>query len=226
MRRLLPLIVLSCALPVVSPARAQKSGPEKSGPEKWEPAIKKFEEQDAKSMPPQGGVVFVGSSSIALWPYMKQAFPGHTVIKRGFGGSKVADSTYFADRIVIKYRPRTVVMYAGENDLAARMTPEQVLEDFRAFVKKVHAALPKTRIIYISIKPNPRRIALVETFKKANALIAAECGKDPQLTFFDIVPEMVDSEGKPRAELFLDGLHLNRKGYKIWEEKLRPLLDR
>ena len=130
----------------------------RDNPDRWEPAIKKFEDTDKVSPPPPNGIVFIGASSIVRWN-LPESFPelGPHAINRGFGGSLAADSTRYADRIVIPYKPGIVVFYAGDNDVEANHTPEQIAGDFAAFERKVHAALPSTEIIFISIKPSLRR---------------------------------------------------------------------
>src|SRR5687768_11213960 len=140
---------------------------------KWEKEIATFEQQDRENPPPKGGVVFVGSSSIRMWKTLKQDFPDHQVLNRGFGGSQMSDSVHFADRIVVPYEPSMVVVYAGGNDINAGKAPEEVSEAFKAFVEKVHAKLPQTEIAYISIAGNPARWAQVEKVKAANEQIAA-----------------------------------------------------
>ena len=85
------------------------------------------------------------------------------VLNRGFGGSQIADSVHFAERIIVPYRPRTIVFYAGDNDLASGKTPEQVLADFKAFVSKVRASSPEAEIIYVGIKPSIKRWNLIAT---------------------------------------------------------------
>jgi lysophospholipase L1-like esterase len=118
-----------------------------------------------------------------------------------------------------------VVLYAGDNDLAAGKSPEQVLADYRQFVAKVHAALPKTRIVYIAVKPSLARWKLIEKVRTTNGLIQQAAAGDPRLVFIDVEKPMVGPDGKPRPELFLrDGLHLNAEGYRIWADLVRPHL--
>ena len=197
-----------------------------AAPEKWTAAIDKLTQADATNPPPRGAVVFVGSSSIVKWDSLEKDFAGTKVINRGFGGSELADSVFYADRIVIPYRPRTVVLYAGDNDLHAGKTPETVHNDFKAFAAKIHAALPDTKIIYIAIKPSPSRWNLKDKVVKANALIAAECGKDKRrFAFADIYTPMLDAKGQPRPELFVkDMLHMNPAGYAVWTPVVVPLV--
>ena len=193
-------------------------------PNRWEKTIQRFEQRDARQFPPKNAVLFLGSSSIVGWD-LKQWFPDVAAINRGFGGSEIADSVRFAERIVIPYEPRVIVFYAGDNDVAHGKTPEQVLADFRRFTGKVHAALPKTRIVFVAIKPSIRRWHLVDKMRKANAMIREVCEADERLAFVDIDPPMIGADGKPKKELFRDdGLHLNAAGYRLWSEMVRPHL--
>lgn len=196
-----------------------------AAPEKWAAAIDKFTQADVTNPPPRDGIVFVGSSSIVKWSSLEQDFAGLKVINRGFGGSQLDDSVHYADRIVIPYRPRIVVLYAGDNDLNAGKTPENVFADFQAFCAKVHAALPQTRIVYIAIKPSPSRWKLKDQVVRANRLIADACAKDKRLAFADIYTPMLNEKGEPRPELFVkDMLHMNEAGYAVWKPVVAPLL--
>ena len=189
----------------------------------WEPEIKAFEASDRTNPPPQGAILFVGSSSIRIWKTLAQDFPGHQVINRGFGGSKIADSTAFADRIIVPYHPSMVALYAGDNDLAAGNTPAQVVADYRAFVRKIRAKLPDATIAFISIKPSPSRWHLHDKMQAANHQIASMKGN--KLIFIDVYSAMLGADGKPRPELFLpDGLHMNAAGYRLWTSIIEPRL--
>ncbi len=209
--------------PTPAPTQAQP----KKAP--FENEIIAFEAADKKSPPPLGAVLFVGSSSIRLWKTLAKDFPKLTVINRGFGGSQIADSVRYADRIVLPYKPRMIVFYAGTNDINAGKSPAQVLKDFQAFVDKVHAALPATRIVFISINPSVARWKQEEKILEANRLIASfvrdNDGKTAKLTYLDTHAKLLSPEGKPRPEILrTDGLHLNDKGYELWTAVLKPQL--
>lgn len=196
------------------------------GTDKWEKEIRAFERKDLEDPPAAGGVVFVGSSSIRMWKSLAEDFPGHHVLNRGFGGSQIVDSIYFADRIVTKYRPRMVVMYAGANDINAGKTPLQVLGDFRAFAAKLHTAMPETRVGFIAIAGNPARWKQVARVREANRLVEAHCDTDERLVFFDVFSRMLGADGLPKPDIFLDDrLHMNEKGYAIWSELIGPHLE-
>lgn len=216
---------MSLVRPLVTAAALALAPVLLAAPEKWTAAIDKFTTADATRPPAPGGIVFVGSSSIVKWTSLARDFAGLPVINRGFGGSELGDSVAFIDRIVIPYRPRTVVLYAGDNDLKAGKTPETVFADFKAFKAKLHAALPKARLVYIAIKPSPSRWTLKDKIVRANTLIAAECAADARCAFADVYAPMLNARGEPRPELFVkDMLHMNEAGYALWTPVVAPLL--
>jgi lysophospholipase L1-like esterase len=195
-------------------------------PNRWEPAISRFEAQDKVSPPPRNAIVFVGASSIVRWDLPKY-FPelGAKAINRGFGGSLISDSVRYADRIVTPYKPRIVVLYAGDNDVEAGVSAVQIASQFTEFERKVHAALPQTRIVFISIKPSIRRWKWVDTIRAANAKVREYCAAHPNLAYVDIDPLMIGADGKPNPDLLVaDGLHMTPAGYEIWTRTLRSLL--
>ncbi len=192
---------------------------------RWEQEIARLEQRDAQQEAPHQGILFVGSSSIKRWD-LPRDFPDLPVVNHGFGGSQMADSVHFADRIILPLEPRIVVVYAGDNDLAAGKTPQQVRDDFRDLVAKIHGKLPETRIVFLAIKPSLKRWNLVDRMRAANRLIREEIGSDPRLAYADIFTPMLGEDGEPRETLFVeDGLHLSRAGYALWARQLRPLLQ-
>ena len=195
-----------------------------TGAKRWESHIRRFEDSDKADPPPAGAVLLLGSSSIRRWDDEKW-FPKHATINRGFGGSQVSDSLAYAERILIPYRPRIVVFYAGDNDIAAGESPQTVLADYKALVEKVHAALPKTKFAFVAIKPSLKRWELWPTMKRANDTIEKFSRTDPRLLYVDVVSPMLAPDGRPRKELYAeDGLHLSEAGYKLWTSKVLQLL--
>jgi lysophospholipase L1-like esterase len=200
---------------------------EKSPSGKWEKSIQAFEEADKTNPPPQGAALFIGSSTIKLWKTLQQDFPEYKVINRGFGGSQIADSVYYADRIVVPYKPKMIVFYAGSNDLNARKTPEKVCGDFRMFVEKVRAKLPDVRIAFMSIGPSLARWAQFEKQKKTNELIKQYIMQGNNMDYIDAFDVFLGPDGKPRENLFVkDKLHNSAEGYKVRVELVRPYLKK
>ena len=191
----------------------------------WEEDIRKFEKADSLQPPPQGAILFVGSSSIRMWETLQQDFPDFQVINRGFGGSELADAVHFAKRVILPHRPRMVIVYAGDNDLANGKKPEQIFSDYKQLVHLIHEQFPETRIAYISIKPSLTRWNLVDKTRKTNKLIREFSSHGQMLAYIDVFTPMLGEDGTPRKDLFEpDGLHLNREGYALWKKVVQPFL--
>lgn len=187
----------------------------------WEKEINAFAELDQQQFPAKTEVLFVGSSSIRGWRSAASDFPGFRVVNRGFGGSHLEDVNFYAERIVFPYKPKLIVLYAGENDLVAGKSVERVFDDFRKFAAMVRRKLPKTRLIFVSLKPSPARWEFTPKFKELNDLIRAETEKDKRMLYVDVWTPMLDADGQPRKNIFLgDRLHMNAEGYRIWRETL------
>lgn len=218
---LLHRISLCCALvgtlsPLwVSPAMAASPG---ASAGRWAASFDAFDAADRARAPRPGGVVFVGSSSIRLWNDLEGDFSALPVVyKRGFGGSRMLDCAQHAERLVLPYQPKVVLVYAGDNDLAEGRSPTDVLKSFTSFVERVRADLPDTRIAYISIKPSPSRAQLLPQIQATNDLIKTYTATLGNADYIDIFTPMLQASGQPRGELFsADRLHMNATGYALW----------
>jgi lysophospholipase L1-like esterase len=223
--RLFVLLCLLACSPQVVGQNAVNVPPAVSAPSQWEPDIAQFEAQDRASPPRPGSIVFVGSSSIKMWTTLDRDFPGVPVLNRGFGGSEAGDVAHFAERIVVPYKPPVVVFYAGDNDLAAGKTPAQVLTAFQSFVATMHRDLPRTRIVFVSIKPSIARWSIVDKMRAANQLVRNYVRTDDRLSYVDVFTPMLDASGQPRRELYIeDGLHMTPAGYAIWRDLIGPAI--
>ena len=199
-------------------------GIEPSSP-RWEKAIQAFEASDKSNPVEANSTLFIGSSSIRMWKTLASDFPNLKVINRGFGGSQIIDSIFFASRIVIPYAPEKIFLYAGDNDIAAGKSAETVLKDFRLFATMVHQSLPDTEVYFLAIKPSLKRWSLAAEMKKANGLVAHYTNQVENLGYVDVWTPMLEAAGKPDPALFIqDGLHMNSAGYKVWAEAVRPFL--
>ena len=223
--------VWTTALVLVWPlwASAQDATPTMTAPplqDPWAPALAQFAEADAQLGRHSGGVVFVGSSSLRLWSTLEATFAHYSALNRGFGGSQLADCARHVPELVTRHRPAVVVVYAGDNDLAAGRSPEQVLGSFRSLVEQVHAELPNTRIAFVSIKPSPARQGWIGAIARTNALVADYVQTLPYLDYVDVYDAMLDTRGAPRPELFgPDQLHMNASGYAIWQSLIGNYLQ-
>ncbi len=195
-------------------------------PERFEKAILAFEASDEKEKPPTKAIVCIGSSSMRGWNgEIYDDLAPLSVIPRGFGGSNMNDALHYAERLVLAYRPRAILLYEGDNDIAQGIEPQEILETFQAFVAKVHESRAQVRFYFLSIKPSIKRWEMWPAMQEANRLIAEECAEDERLVYIDVASPMLGDDGEPRADIFKeDGLHMNRKGYEIWRDVVRPVL--
>lgn len=201
--------------------------PPVAAPGFWEATIENYERADTESPPEPGAIVFVGSSSIFFWDTLAADMAPLYVLNRGFGGSVLGQVRDELDRVVIPYRPRSVVLYAGDNDIGFGLSAECVLADLDAVVTDLAAALPGTPIYFLAIKPSLAREALWPEMARANALVRERARQDPRLDFLDVASPMLDDAGRARPELFVDdGLHLSPAGYDLWTSIVRPILRR
>lgn len=192
----------------------------------WERDMARFAAEDAASPPPPRPYVFTGSSSVRMWDALAADFPGKPVLNRGFGGSQVRDAVHYADQVAVRYRPRMILLYAGDNDIDAGRSPQQVAADVRAFIARVRRDLPDTPIAYLAIKPSPARAEQLPRQREANALVQAETRRWKRVAFVDVATPMLGADGQPRAELFgPDRLHMNRAGYALWRGIVAPYLE-
>jgi lysophospholipase L1-like esterase len=218
------LLVLLLVLVGGKHVRGEEAAPAEPDLSRFESEIRAFEAWDRQNSFPPRAVLFVGSSSIRKWQ-TAESFPDLPVINRGFGGSHVSEVNHFAERIVLKYSPRVIVFYAGDNDIADGKSPERVFHDFAAFAELVHGRLPETRLIYLPIKPSILRWSKWPQMQAANVLAEAYARDHVWMTYVDTATPMLGADGRPRPELFVeDGLHMNAEGYRLWSEQLRPLL--
>jgi lysophospholipase L1-like esterase len=208
-------------------AGGQPAAPPKIDPLRFTAEIEAFEKEDKATPPPKDAIVVTGASSIRRWhPTIREDLAPLTIIPRGFGGSTMEDALYWIDRVAITYAPRAVVVYEGDNDTGRyQVPPAKIAEQFVAMVKKIHTALPKTRVYVIGIKPSVSRWEVWPVSVKANELLKAYADKEDLVEYIDVAKTMLQPDGHVMTDIFVeDNLHLNPKGYKIWSAAVRAVL--
>lgn len=227
MRILFLTLALAVTPFVHAEPKAPKAAPKAHDFAKWETAVAAFEAADAKSAPPKGAVLFVGSSTIVRWKTLAKDFAGTTVLNRGFGGNQIVDSTHYAERMIFPYQPRMIFLRAGGNDINSGKSAETVFQDYKNFVAKMRTKLPNIDIVYIGLSPTIKRWSQVAEGNKLNDLIAAHCKEQPNLQYIDCKTLTLDAEGNPRPELMdKDKLHFSPAGYRLLVEKVRPFMPK
>lgn len=189
--------------------------------------IQAFKKQDSLQPPPQHAILFVGSSSFTKWKDVQDYFPGYPIINRGFGGSSLPDVIRYAGTIIYAYHPKEIVIYCGENDLAASDTVSAatVYKRFTILFNMIRKKLPGVPIVFISLKPSPSRWKLHDKMIEANDRIKTFLSEQSKTVFIDVYHKMLGPDGTPIKDIFIeDNLHMNPKGYAIWQKEIAPHL--
>ena len=192
--------------------------------------INAFMKSDSINMPAPGSILFVGSSSFTNWKDVQAYFPGFPIINRGFGGSSLPDVIYYAEQTILKYKPKQIYIYCGENDLAGNnaVTADTVLKRFKQLFSIIRKNLSKkTEVVFVSIKPSVSRWKLEDKFVEANEKIKKYIESKSHASFVNVHTAMLKPDGEVMTDIFIkDNLHMNPKGYAIWQGIIAPTLKR
>ncbi|MEJ8818930.1 GDSL-type esterase/lipase family protein [Lacibacter sp. H407] len=203
-------------------ARSQNKGPFPF----WD-EVQKFKTTDSVSFPASNQILLIGSSSFTMWKDVHSYFPDRKILNRAFGGSTLVDVIRYRYDVIFPYQPKQIVIYCGENDFASSdtVTVELVMQRFTTLYNYIRGKYKTVPLAYVSMKPSPSRIHLLEKYKEANKRIKSFLATKPNTKFVDVYSAMLTASGEPMQDIFLaDNLHMNAKGYAIWKKKLETVL--
>jgi lysophospholipase L1-like esterase len=187
--------------------------------------IQNFKKQDSIKFPPKKAILFIGSSTFTNWKDVQTYFPDHVIINRGFGGSSLPNVINYVPDIVFPYDPKQIVIYCGENDFTGGATAQIVVDRVKQLIELIRTKYPKVPLVYISIKPSPSREKYMPQMVEANEMIAKMVKKMKKVKFVNTYNAMFNPDGTIMTDIFLkDNLHMNAKGYAIWQKIMEPYL--
>jgi lysophospholipase L1-like esterase len=189
--------------------------------------ILEFKKQDSLAFPPSNAILFVGSSSFTKWKDVSNYFPNHVIINRGFGGSTLLDVIHYKKDVISPYKPKQIVIYCGENDIASdpSISGKIVLKRFKELYKDIRKEYPKVSVVFISMKPCPIRWEMRERLMDGNLRIKKFIESQDNSVYVSVWEKMLDADKKPIASIFIkDQLHMNAEGYSIWQKIIEPVL--
>lgn len=192
-------------------------------------AVQNFKKADSSSFPASNQILFIGSSSFTMWRDVNDYFPGYKILNRAFGGSQLLDLIRYRYEVVYPYQPKQIVIYCGENDIAASdtVTAKMAEQRFVTLFHLIRAKYPNAPLAYVSMKPSPSRKHLQSKYQEANSGIEAFLKTQKHTAFIDVYSKMLKPDGSPMEDIFLkDNLHMNPKGYKIWQNIIKPYLKK
>ena len=222
---ILGIVLLWTSVQAAPDAAGATNAPTSIRLHRFENNVRLYEAADKTNPPPRGAILLAGDSQFYRWKTLNEDLPGYTVINRGIDSFETSDLLYFADRLVLPYQARMIILHIGGNDVHGGKSAEQVLADFKAFVAKVRAVQPTVPIAFSSMTPGPGRWAESDRRKEANRVIKDYIATQPGLLFIDLWDAMLTPEGKPRMDLWVaDGVHPNHAGYLLRVKIMRPIL--
>ena len=170
-------------------------------------------------------IVFTGSSSIRMWHDLQNRFPEYQIVNSGFGGSQASDLMYYIYDLILRYNPKKVFIYEGDNDISAKKKPKDIIQTTERIIYGIRKNYPDAEIILISAKPSLARWNLKRKYRRLNRKFERLAKKDTLLEFADVWKPMLDGRSV-KSDIFIeDDLHMNAKGYEIWFGVMKPYLE-
>ena len=196
-------------------------------PLRFQDEVNSYKQADKSNPPQEGCYLFIGSSSMRMWKSLQEDFKDYPVINRGFGGSHFSDVIYYFEDLILTYNPEKIVIYEGDNDIASNKSTGKIMKDLKKLLRMIRNDLDHPDIAIISAKPSPRRWDLKDKYENLNTEIEKLSSKDQDLTYIDVYTYMLNENGRPEPELFMeDSLHMTQKGYEIWKEQIQPFVEK
>jgi lysophospholipase L1-like esterase len=172
-----------------------------------------------------GSVLFVGSSIFHRWTNLSTQMAPLPIVNRAVDGLQTTDMLRMLDSTVLPSRPRVIAYYCGSNDVDAGEPAAVIVDRIRQFVDRVAAALPETRVVFVSINRAPEKRARWDVVDEVNRQIAAYAARAKHLQYVDVNPVLFNADGTPRLELYVsDQLHFRPPAYDAFAKILKPVL--
>jgi lysophospholipase L1-like esterase len=224
------LLVLGLGFALSGSAAAQQPGGPAATPAadlaaRFAQRVEAYEAGDTLSPPPANAILLAGDSQFDRWKTVHEDLAGYTIINRGIDSFRTDDLIQYADRLIVRYKPRLVILHVGGNDINRGKSPEQLLADTKALIAKIRAGLPGVPIAWSSTTPGPARWAQAPQRQAANALVKQWIATEKGLTFIDLWDAMLTADGQPREDIWVaDRVHPNHEGYLIRVRLTKPVL--
>ncbi len=170
-------------------------------------------------------IVFTGSSSIRIWSNLQELFPDQQIVNSGFGGSQASDLDYHLNQLVLRFNPKKVFIYEGDNDLSAEKKPREIIDTTIGIIEKIRQQNPETEIVLIAAKPSIARWELKRHYKRLNRKFKRLGNKDSQIDYADVWSPMLEKRNVKQDIFIEDGLHMNDKGYDLWYNVIKNYME-
>ena len=134
------------------------------------------------------------------------------------------------DRIdpIIQGQPKKLFIMSGVNDISHDVSADSIARAMEKLIVTVKQGSPRTKIYLQSLLPFNNDVREWKLLKgrdhvvvEANRLLE-QVARRQGVTWINLYPLFVDDQGRLRADLTNDGLHLMGKGYLIWRDAIAP----
>ena len=168
-------------------------------------------------------IVFLGDSITSRCDLDKY-FPNYNVYNSGIAGNMTKD--------ILDNMENRVFVYNGTNDLVySGLDNDGIKNNIEEIINKIYEKNSNTKIYLESIYPvnNSLNKEIVETrtndnIKDLNNKIEKICNNN-KCTYINMYDNLTDKNGNMKRIYTVDGLHLNKIGYKVVASKLTKYLN-
>ena len=216
------------AAPAQSAIPSQPVIPAPAVRQHWADRVRLFSEQTVTGRP----VVLLGDSLTEGFDVAKY-FPGHLVVNRGINSDVIGNGLAPGDNRGVLQRldcsafpcsASDVFVLIGINDLGDKHGLDVMEEGYRELLQRLHTIAPAARLHVESLLPARGPFAhhneKIRAFNTRLRLLAAECHAD----FLDLHALLLDEHGELKADNTREGLHLNERGYQVWQAAINQAL--
>jgi len=190
-------------------------------PEHYAPRVTQFNAEPIV----KGRIIFLGNSITEMGNW-KKLTGDTTVINRGIGGDITFGVLKRLDDVIAR-EPSKVFLLIGINDIGKDIPDSVIADNIRKIVVTINQGSPNTKVYVQSILPVnrdfknfPQHYDKLEHVLHTDAILPGML-KTVNCTFVNIFPLFLDAHHRLDANLSIDGLHLNIKGYGIWIDYLK-----
>lgn len=180
----------------------------------------------------------VGKDNPKLVDEVRMKDGSQACINHGFGTSSADDLLYYYHRMVRPYEPRVLVLATGANDVGFGYSAKEIMEIEARIIDWAQADFPGIKIYCFNmiptVKSKGQENIATRVRDEYNEILEDYCNRKENVTYVSLIdqpfffenPEDVGDYDKIREDIFVDDLvHMNPKGYAMFMDFLRELLD-
>ena len=237
MKNTLKFILLAAATAVIIPslcAKSKKANPadepkDRLQEEWWK---ERHEQKLELAKTAKADLLFIGDSITQGWEkrvpkLWEETYEQENAFNIGFSGDRTEHVLWRLDNGAMdNMQPKVAVIMIGTNNTGHVMQKaEETATGIKAILERVHKISPNTEILLLAVFPrgresdDPKRLRNIEINE-----IIKDYAANEKVTYLDFSAKFIDKDGTLPKSIMPDALHINKNGYKIWIEEMKPTL--